>query len=140
MDELKEQMQMLRFWASDPETLARLAKQLAQQLGAAAQQFAGGGSSGLAGGGDTAAGAASAATTVASAAMEVNADEMANAGGEEGNSADKTRAIVPCRTRLPRIQLREFGGKLRCEDGCRVQGTCRTAQAIAEESGAGSAR
>lgn len=89
LDELKEQMQMLRFWASDPETLARLAKQLAQQLGAAAQQFAGGGSSGLAGG-DTAAGAASAATTVASAALEVNADEMANAGGEEGNSADKT--------------------------------------------------
>lgn len=62
LDELKEQLQMLRFWASDPETLARLAKQLAQQLGAAAQQFAGGGSAGMAGGGDAPAGAAAQTT------------------------------------------------------------------------------
>ncbi|MGH6805614.1 MAG: hypothetical protein ACREEJ_01995 [Ensifer adhaerens] len=87
LDELKEQLQMLRFWASDPETLARLAKQLAQQLGAAAQQFAGGGSAGMAGGGDAAAGAASAAAT---AVTLVNADETANAGGEDGKGSDKS--------------------------------------------------
>lgn len=41
LDDIKEQLRMLRFFASDPETLARLAKQLAQQLGRAAQQLAG---------------------------------------------------------------------------------------------------
>lgn len=87
LDELKEQLQMLRFWASDPETLARLAKQLAQQLGAAAQQFAGGGSAGMAGGGDAPAGAASAAAT---AVTLVNTDETANAGGEDGKGSDKS--------------------------------------------------
>ncbi|OCP36811.1 hypothetical protein [Ensifer sp. LC163] len=90
LDELKEQLQMLRFWASDPETLARLAKQLAQQLGAAAQQFSGGGSAGMEGGGDAAAGAASATATAASAMMQVSADETANAGGKDGKDSDTT--------------------------------------------------
>lgn len=90
LDELKEQLQMLRFWASDPETFVRLAKQLAQQLGAAAQQFASGGSAGMAGGGDAAAGAASAAATTASAMMQASADETANAGGEDGKGSNKT--------------------------------------------------
>jgi hypothetical protein len=91
LDELKEQLRMLRFWASDPETLARLAKQLAQQLGAAAQQFAGGGSTGMmGGGGDAASGAASAATTAATAALQASTAEAANAGGEEGNDHDKS--------------------------------------------------
>ncbi len=90
LDELKEQLRMLRFWASDPETLARLAKQLAQQLGAAAQQFAGGGSTGMTGGGGVAtAGAASAATAADMAAMQASTAEAANTGGEEGNDHDK---------------------------------------------------
>ncbi|MBP1870396.1 hypothetical protein J2Z19_000093 [Ensifer adhaerens] len=84
LDELKEQLRMLRFWASDPETLARLAKQLAQQLGAAAQQFAGGGSTGMTGGGSDAT-----ATTAAMAAMQASTAEAANAGGEESNDHDK---------------------------------------------------
>lgn len=90
LDELKEQLRMLRFWASDPETLARLAKQLAQQLGAAAQQFAGGSSTGMTGGGgDAAAGTASPATTAAMAAMQASTAEAASAGGEEGKDHDK---------------------------------------------------
>src|SRR6478735_1793232 len=69
LDEVKEQLRMLRFFASDPETLARLAKQLAQQLGTAAQQLAG------AGGGGAASGVASAsAAAVLADAGTVQAD------------------------------------------------------------------
>ncbi|MGF6172330.1 hypothetical protein [Ensifer sp. 4252] len=129
LDELKQQMQMLRFWASDPETLARLAKQLAQQLGAAAQQFAGGGSAGMTGGGDAAAGAASAATTAASAAsemMQVSADETANDGGEESKSQDKTGP-----SSFAERAYREFGSD-RSEDSSDAR-TIAEFKALAEQ-------
>lgn len=86
LGEVKDQLRMLRFWASDPEALARIAKQLAQQLGTAARQFAGGSSAGMAGGDGAATGAASAATAAASAAlsaMEAHADKTAAAGDQD---------------------------------------------------------
>lgn len=89
LDDIKEQLRMLRFFASDPETLARLAKQLTQQLGTAAQQLAG------ADGAEAASGAASAAAVAAlavggSAQTEdaAVADEAA-AFAEPGNFAER---------------------------------------------------
>lgn len=108
LDEVKEQLQMLRFWASDPETLARLAKQLAQQLGAAAQQFSGGGSAGMAGGDGAQMGAASnaaeAALATASATAQADTDEAANAGGEDGRGSGNSE-----RTSFAERAYREFG-------------------------------
>lgn len=94
LDDVKEQLRMLRFWASDPETLARLAKQLAQQLGAAAQQFAGGGSAGMPGGDGAAMGAASSAASAtlaaASATAKASTDEAVNSGSEDGRDNGRT--------------------------------------------------
>ncbi len=107
LDEIKEQLQMLRYWASDPETLARLAKQLAQQLGAAAQQFAGGGSPGMPTGDGAATGAASAATAAASAAaaaMHADAEHAADAGTQE---AKGSKDSAP--TSFAERAYREFG-------------------------------
>lgn len=104
LDEVKEQLQMLRFWASDPETLARLAKQLAQQLGAAAQQFSGGGSAGMPGGDGAASSAAAAALAAASATAQTNADEAASKGSEDGTGRGNTEP-----TSFAERAYREFG-------------------------------
>ncbi|WDZ77595.1 hypothetical protein PWG15_03525 [Ensifer adhaerens] len=77
LDDIKEQLRMLRFFASDPETLARLAKQLAQQLGTAAQQLAG------------ADGSAAASGVVSAAAVAALADagSAQTEGAVAGNDA-----------------------------------------------------
>ncbi|WVT74227.1 hypothetical protein QM996_03700 [Sinorhizobium chiapasense] len=80
IDEIKEQLRMLRFFASDPETLARLAKQLAQQLGTAAQQLAG-------------AGGTKEADGVASAAAAAALAEAGNAQTEGAATGDD--AVAP---------------------------------------------
>ncbi|MCY1741472.1 hypothetical protein [Ensifer sp. SL37] len=103
LDEAKEQLRMIRFFASDPETLARLAKQLAQQLGTAAQQLAGAGDGGAASG----VASASAAAVLADAGP-VQADASSAqtdapvAGGEAEPSTE--------RTSFAERAYREFGG------------------------------
>ncbi|MGO4618434.1 hypothetical protein AB4Z34_22030 [Ensifer sp. 2YAB10] len=84
IDDIKEQLRMLRFFASDPETLARLAKQLAQQLGTAAQQLAGADGAGAANGA-VAAAAAAALADAGSAPMQ-----DATAGDDTPTSPEPT--------------------------------------------------
>ncbi|MFK0275088.1 hypothetical protein ACIQUG_15500 [Ensifer sp. NPDC090286] len=105
LDEVKEQLRMLRFFASDPETLARLAKQLAQQLGTAAQQ--------LAGDGGTASGvlsAAAAATTAATALAD--AGSGADASGAQADAAAAGSEAEPSSgpASFAERAYREFGG------------------------------
>ncbi|MEI2297606.1 hypothetical protein [Ensifer sp. MJa1] len=79
LDEIKQQLQALRFWASDPDTLARLAKQLAQQLGSAAQQLAG---SGMTGADGSIAAVAGIATAASQASKAQAADVTSEANGQ----------------------------------------------------------
>ncbi|WP_429808086.1 hypothetical protein [Ensifer sp. B1-9] len=94
IDEIKEQLRMLRFFASDPETLARLAKQLAQQLGAAVQQLAG-------------AGGIEAADGVASAAAATALAEAGNAQ-TEGAATDDDAVAPPGPANFAERAYREF--------------------------------
>lgn len=89
LDEIKEQLRTLRFWASDPETLARLAKQLAQQLGSAAQQLAGSGISGADAGAAAVSGIAAAAMSEASTAQ---ADALSAEVDQSGQATFVERA------------------------------------------------
>ena len=84
LDDIKEQLRMLRFFASDPETLARLAKQLAQQLGRAAQQLAGADGAGAING------VASAAAVAALADAGSAQVEGAIPGNDAATSAEPT--------------------------------------------------
>ncbi|WP_104667670.1 hypothetical protein [Ensifer adhaerens] len=105
LDEIKEQLRMLRFFASDPETLARLAKQLAQQLGTAAQQLAGAGGDG---------GAASGVASASAAAATVLADAgsaQADAGAQtDAPAADGEPEPPSGPTSFAERAYREFGG------------------------------
>ncbi|HEV7319481.1 MAG TPA: hypothetical protein VGO04_12850 [Ensifer sp.] len=90
LDEIKEQLRMLRFWASDPETLARLAKQLAQQLGTVAQQLAGAGASG----GASASGAATAAAATLAGAGNAQGDGVESGDTQPGETqVDETQLV-----------------------------------------------
>ncbi len=103
LDEIKEQLRMLRFFASDPETLARLAKQLAQQLGTAAQQLAGAGGGGAASGGASA--SAAAATVLADAGSA-----QADAGAQmDAPAADGEPELPSGPTSFAERAYREFG-------------------------------
>ncbi len=92
---------MIRFFASDPETLARLAKQLAQQLGTAAQQLAGAGDGGAASGVASAAAVLADAGPVQADASSAQTDAPV-AGGEAEPSSE--------RTSFAERAYREFGG------------------------------
>ncbi|OCP00848.1 MULTISPECIES: hypothetical protein [unclassified Ensifer] len=101
LDEIKEQLRMLRFWASDPETLARLAKQLAQQLGTAAQQLGGAGATG----GTSDATSASGAAAAAAAALA----EAANAQAGDTEIAEQA-VTTPDQSTFVARAYREFDG------------------------------
>ncbi|WP_077962012.1 hypothetical protein [Ensifer adhaerens] len=105
LDEIKEQLRMLRFFASDPETLARLAKQLAQQLGTAAQQLAGAGGGGAASGGASA--SAAAAATVLANAGSAQAD--AGSAQTDAPAADSEAEPPSGPTSFAERAYREFG-------------------------------
>lgn len=107
LDEVKEQLRMLRFFASDPETLARLAKQLAQQLGTAAQQMAGAGGGGAVSGVSSAAAAASTAVTALA-----DAGSGADASGAQADAAAADSEAEPSSgpASFAERAYREFGG------------------------------
>lgn len=106
LDEVKEQLRMLRFFASDPETLARLAKQLAQQLGTAAQQLAG------ADGGGAASGVASASPAASSTVLADAGSAQADTSGTRTDAAvaDGEAESSSGRTSFAERAYREFGG------------------------------
>lgn len=108
LDEVKEQLRMLRFFASDPETLARLAKQLAQQLGTAAQQLAGAGGGGAVSGVSSAAAAASTAAT----ALADTGSGQAEASGAQADAAAADSEAEPSSgpASFAERAYREFGG------------------------------
>ncbi|MBD9648689.1 hypothetical protein IB267_10025 [Ensifer sp. ENS09] len=105
LDDVKEQLRMLRFFASDPETLARLAKQLAQQLGTAAQQLAGAG-----GGGAGVSSAAAAATTAATALADAGSAQADTSGAQADATADSEAEPSSGPASFAERAYREFGG------------------------------
>ncbi|HEV7308254.1 hypothetical protein [Ensifer sp.] len=112
LDDIKEQLRMLRFWASDPETLAKLAKQLAQQLGTVAQQLAGAGASSgtaaIAGASGVSAAAASAATLAETASAQ-GSDDSTDANAGLADRGKETDAAADRSTFVQRA-YREFSG------------------------------
>lgn len=107
LDEVKEQLRMLRFFASDPETLARLAKQLAQQLGTAAQQLAGAGGGGAVSGVSS---AAAAATTAATALADAGSGADASGAQADVAAADSEAEPSSAPASFAERAYREFGG------------------------------